>query len=194
MNKKDVIAFFDKLAPSWDAEMIRSEETVARILNIAGITQGVRVLDVACGTGVLIPDYLQRGAAQVTGVDISAGMIEQAKRKFDDPRVSLLCADIETVQLEQPFDRCVLYNAFPHFPDPERLLSALAGALVQGGRLTVAHGMSREKINAHHTGSARPVSLGLMEAQELAALFDRYFAVDAVVSDERMYAVSGVKR
>lgn len=33
----------------------------------------MRLLDVACGTGVLFPDYLARGAS-VTGIDISPEM------------------------------------------------------------------------------------------------------------------------
>ena len=32
------------------------------------------------------------------------------------------------------------------------------------GRLTIAHGWSRERINAHHAGAAQKVSNGLMEA------------------------------
>ena len=42
--------------------------------------------------------------------------------------------------------------------------------LKPGGTLTVAHGMSREKIDAHHHGTARHVSNGLMPAEELAEI------------------------
>ena len=66
MNKQDVIRFFDRLAPQWDADMVRNETVIAKILDGAGIRSGIHVLDVACGTGVMIPDYLSRGVASVT--------------------------------------------------------------------------------------------------------------------------------
>ena len=36
MNKKNVIAFFDRLAPQWDADMIRSDEIIG-ISAVVGI-------------------------------------------------------------------------------------------------------------------------------------------------------------
>ena len=57
IKKTDVIDFFDRCAPTWDAEMVRSDEKINIILNNAGVHSGSRVLDVACGTGVLVPDY-----------------------------------------------------------------------------------------------------------------------------------------
>ena len=195
MDKARIIEFFNRLAPQWDAEMVRNEPVISRILDLADIRGGVTVLDVGCGTGVLLPDYLARGVASVTGVDISPEMIRCAQEKFDsDPRVTLRIADVMDTDFAAPFDRCVVYNAFPHFSDPARLLDRLADNLVSGGRLTGAHGMSRERIDAHHMGAARDVSCGLPSADALAALFDKRFAVDQVVSDEEMYLVSGVKK
>jgi demethylmenaquinone methyltransferase/2-methoxy-6-polyprenyl-1,4-benzoquinol methylase len=51
--------------------------------------------------------------------------------------------------------------------------------------------MSREKIDAHHHGTASHVSNGLMPAEDLAALFEKHLTVAAVISDERMYQVVG---
>ena len=87
MKKEDVIEFFDRLAPGWDSDMIRSDEVIGEILDNAGVTAGKEVLDVACGTGVLIPDYLEREVAQVTGIDISEEMIKIARRKFAQEQV-----------------------------------------------------------------------------------------------------------
>ena len=192
IDTRDVIAFFDRLAPDWDAGMVRNEAVIARILDLAGIVPGADVLDVVTGTGVLIGDYLKRGAASVMAVDISPRMAEIARGKFaGEPRVAVHCGDAHEMDLGS-FDRILIYNAFPHFSDPERLFGNLSRQLRPGGRLTVAHGMSRERINAHHRGGASHVSNGLPTAEEMAALLAPFVRVDQVISDESMYLVSGV--
>ena len=195
MEKSDVIAFFDKCAPTWDAEMIKNDAIMEKILDNAEIGPEMDILDVACGTGVMFPYYLQRGVASVTGIDISSEMVRIAREKYkDEPKVSVLCADVEEARFERKFDRIVVYNAFPHFPKPKRLIKLLASLLKEGGRLTVAHGASRETIDNHHKGSASKVSNGLMSADSLKKIFDSYFDVEVMISNSRMYQVSGVKR
>lgn len=174
--------------------MIRNEPVIRTILDNAGIRAGMDVLDVACGTGVLFPDYLARDVHSVTGVDIAPEMARRAAEKFPDARVTVLCGDIETVPLPQPFDCCMVYNAFPHFPDPARLIAHLATLLKTGGRLSVAHGMSRAMLDRHHAGSASAVSISLISETELAACMAPYFDVDVVISDDRMYQVCGTKK
>ena len=193
IETKEVIEFFDRLAPSWDAEMIRSDEVINTILDNAEVTEEKDILDVACGTGVLIPDYIKRNVASVTGIDISPKMAEIARAKFLQERVTILCGDVETTAFDRLFDCIVVYNAFPHFPDQERLIRILSGLLRPGGTLTVAHGMSREKIDAHHHGTASHVSNGLMPADDLAVIFGKHLTVTTVISDERMYQVVGKK-
>lgn len=194
IEQKDVIAFFDERAGEWDAGMVRSDEKIGRILDNAKVTAGSRVLDIACGTGVLIGDYLRRNVESVTAVDISPEMIRRARDKLRDDRVQFLCGDVETLDVGRDFDAVVVYNAFPHFPDPERLVAHLASLLRPGGVLTVAHGMGRAAIDGHHKGRASHVSRGLMSAQELAAIFEKYLTVTTVLSTEEMYQVAGEKR
>ena len=195
MNKQDVIDFFDRMAPQWDADMIKNDTVIGKILDNAEVEAGQDILDVACGTGVMFPYYLNRGAASVTGIDISPEMVKIAENKFaEEPRVQVICGDVEKVKLDRKFDRIVVYNAFPHFPKPKRLIKILAGLLKEGGRLTIAHGQSREAIDDHHQGSASKVSNGLMTADSLKKLFDPYFDVEIMISNSQMYQVSGVKR
>ena len=195
MEKKDIIEFFDRCAPTWDAEMIKSDVKIGRILDNAEVGAGMDVLDVACGTGVMFDYYLQRDVASVTGIDISPEMAKIAAEKYaGEPKVQVICGDVEEYAFGRQFDRIVVYNAFPHFPYPKRLIKKLAKLLKIGGRLTVAHGMSREAIDGHHSGSASKVSNGLMEADSLKRIFDAHFQVEVVISNDHMYQVSGVKR
>lgn len=191
MEKKDVITFFDNCAPWWDADMVRNEDIIATILNYGGIREGIDVLDVACGTGVLFPDYLKRGVSSVTGIDISPEMAKIAQSKF--PEVSVICGDVESVEFGKKFDAVMVYNAFPHFPDPAHLIEVLSGLVKPGGRLSVAHGMSRAALTHHHE-RATVVSIDLLEEHELATLFAPWFDVDVIISDDRMYQVAGVRK
>ena len=192
MEKKDIAAFFDRCAPWWDDDMIRNEVLITTILDNCGIKGGMDVLDVACGTGVLFPDYQKRGVASLTGIDISPEMAKIAAAKF--PEATVICGDVEETRFDRQFDAVMVYNAFPHFPEPARLIEALAKVVKPGGRLSVAHSMSRAQLQAHHQGRASKVSIDLIHEKELAELLAPFFDVDVVISNDRMYQVAGTRR
>ncbi len=191
MEKQDVIDFFDKCAPWWDDDMIRHDDLITTIFTGAGIREGIDVLDVACGTGVLFPDYLKRKVASVTGIDISPEMAKLAAAKF--PEVNVICGDVETTEFNRQFDTVMVYNAFPHFPKPAKLIEVLSGLVKPGGKLSIAHGMSRAALIDHHKRASK-VSIDLLEARELVKLLEPWFDVDVVISTDRMYQVAGVRR
>ncbi len=191
MNKQDIIAFFDNCAPWWDADMVRNEPVIAKILNNGDIRKGASVLDVACGTGVLFPDYFARGA-RVTGIDIAPEMARRAAEKF--PEATVICGDVETAEFPELFDCVMVYNAFPHFPDPAKTVEALARWVRPGGTLSIAHGMSRHQLLQHHAGRASKVSIDLLEEQALAALLSPWFYVTTVISNADMYQVAGIRK
>ena len=190
IDKNEVIAFFDSWAPRWDSEMVCNDFVINTILDNAGVHEGAKVLDVACGTGVLVPYYLDWNVSSVLGVDISPKMIEIAKGKFLSDNVTFVCTDAETGFFGSDFDCIVIYNAFPHFSDADKLICNLGRMLKKDGILTVAHGMSREKINSHHRNVGN-VSNGLMPASKLADLLNKHLDVTDVISDDRMYQVCG---
>ena len=194
MKKSDIIAFFDSRAEFWDAETVKSDEIIESILDNVRASAGQNILDVACGTGVMFPYYLRRRAASITGIDISPAMAKIAAEKFADAEnIRVICGDVEETDFAQSFDLVMVYNAFPHFPEPERLIAALCAVLKPGGRLCIAHGASREAIDECHKGPAAKISLGLMEAGELKKLLEKYLTVETVISNEFMYQVSGRK-
>lgn len=192
MDKKEIAAFFDSAAGSWDEIQVRNEEVIKLILDKSDVLEGSDVLDIACGTGVLFGDYLGRGAASVTGIDISGEMLRIAKEKF--PQVSLICGDAETYDFENKYDVIMIYNAFPHFPNPAKLFSNLSKALKESGRLTVAHGISMAELEKCHSGKAKNVSRPLPGKEALAEIMAPYIKADILISDENMYMVSGVKK
>lgn len=190
MDKKQIITFFDAMADGWDSNQERNEKAIDFILTKGGVRDGVNVLDVACGTGILFHDYLNRGA-KVTGMDISSEMLRVAGEKFPD--IKVICADAEAYKFEEKYDVVMIYNAFPHFPDPEKLLLNLSNALRDGGRLTVAHGLSEKELAECHATVAKDVSLPLPSKEKLANMMSASLKVDVMISDEEKYIVSGVK-
>lgn len=194
MDTKSIQAFFDACAPSWDAEMIKSDRIIARILDGACVGEGKSVLDVACGTGVLFPDYLARNVAGVTAIDLSPAMVEIARSKTVGQPIEVLCGDVEQYDFGRTFDCVMVYNAFPHFPDSRRALCTLARLVSVGGTLTVAHGMSRERLQQHHSGSASSVSIELPELAELTAMLPPELTPLVTISDEEMYQLTAQRR
>lgn len=196
MQKNEVIAFFDSWADVWDEHQKTDPEKLNLILDNANICAGKKVLDVGCGTGVLEPFFLERKVKSVKAVDISSRMIQIAVSKFNEENVEFVCGDIETFPEEEKFDCVIVYNALPHFADTEVLVGKLLQLLVQGGTLSIAHSMSREKLLEHHNGSAKKVSVEIPEVRELAELIkkaDLRVRVTTMISDEKMYQLSVVK-
>ncbi len=189
-----IAKFFDELAFAWDENNVYNEDIVCKILDNAQVAENKTVLDVACGTGVLFEEYLLRKVKKVTAIDISSQMVEIAKKKANGTQIEVVCGDVETYLFTEKYDCCVIYNAFPHFLCPERLISILEKVLKEDGIITVAHSMSREDINKIHSGSAKKVSIELMEIEKLAILLEPYFDVTVCVSNEDMYQICGKKK
>ncbi len=191
MDKKDVIEFFNNIAPHWDNEQLRNEDVISLILEKGDIAKDKQILDVACGTGVLFPDYISLGA-NVTGIDISPEMVKMAKEKF--PGIEVICGDAESYSFENQFDAVMIYNAFPHFIKPKTLFANLTKHLNSGGRLTIAHGISEKELQQCHSGKAKNISLPLPTKEKLAEMLSEFCSVDIMISDEKMYMVSGLKK
>ncbi len=194
MDKKEIASFFDSLAETWDSTTIKNKQKVETILDYAEVFAHKSVLDIACGTGVLVPDYIERKIDRYVGVDISTNMIDIAHGKFSNYKgFEFFCADAETVTLNEKFDCIVIYDAFPHFVNPMILFKNLSDHLKENGRITVAHSMNRDEITAIHARNARNVSTILPEADKLKVLMSQFFNIDICVSNNKMYIVSGKK-
>ena len=172
--------------------MIIFDDIVSRIFDEAGIDKEKDILDVACGTGVLIPYYLNRNVRSVTAVDISPKMTEIARSKFSRPNVEIICGDADEYDFDKKFDCIVIYNAIPHFADVKKLINHLSEYLKDGGSITVCHGMSRDMINSHHKYVPSDVSAELPDIDDMAENFTSLKNIKKI-SDNRMYLVTGYK-
>src|SRR3954470_7478272 len=97
---------------------------------------GERILDLACGDGVLTEKIIARGA-ELVGVDGSADMVAAAQKRGIDARV----VDAYQLNFTSEFD-AVFSNAALHWMkrDPDAVIQGVRRALRPGGRFVAEMG------------------------------------------------------
>lgn len=105
------------------------------------IEPGMRVLDVACGTGNTAIPAARRGAI-VTGVDIAPNLLEQARARAAAENVVVAFDEGDAEHLHYPdasFDAVVTVFGAMFAPRPERVAAELARVLKPGGLLAMGN-------------------------------------------------------
>ncbi|MFL5494650.1 MAG: methyltransferase domain-containing protein, partial [Gemmatimonadales bacterium] len=115
------------------------QEWAPRVADAARIRPGDRVLDVACGTGVLTREAASRAGptGAVTGLDLSPEMLAVAARLSSGLRWQQGSGQALPFP-DQSFDAVVSQFGLMFFPDPVGGLREMMRVLVPGGRLAVA--------------------------------------------------------
>jgi len=142
-------ASYDPLAAQFDVFSTRlSAGAARRLLDLAEVRRGDRVLDVGTGAG-LLPFELLRSRApvqSVVGIDLSTGMIDAARKKaqaagLPESRLRFERMDAEQLAFgDASFDLVVSAFALTHVPHPEVALGEMVRVLRRGGRLAIAVG------------------------------------------------------
>mgnify|MGYP001630451023 CR=1 FL=1 len=187
--------FFDKMASDWDEKVFLDTDKVNTVFKIAGVPENARILDVACGTGVLIPSLLESHPEYVAAIDLSPAMIEVARSKYTESCLSIQTGNFYEFE-ERGFDLITVYNAYPHFQDKAGFFRQAYNLLNPKGRLLVFHGSGREEINACHKGEeeVERISTVLKPCQEEKLLMEQLFRVDVIIDTEEYYVLSGIRR
>jgi len=148
--------FFDQEAPAYD-ENVFTKNTLAEVdflIDVLGLERGMAVLDVGCGTGRHAVELARRGY-HVTGVDVSAGMLAEARRRAEGAGVDVrwIEADAQRFSLPDAFDAVIclcegacglLGSGDDPIGQPQAIIENAARAMKWGARcvFTVLNGFA----------------------------------------------------
>lgn len=176
-----------------------AEDTMRLTLETTGVTTDDRVLDVACGPGLVACAFAQI-ARHVTGIDLVPAMIQQARHRQTEmglSNVNWLVGDIRPLPFEDGAFTLVLSRyAFHHLENPAAVLSEMARACAPGGRVAVIDfDMPPEKAAAfdhmeqlrdpsHFHALSLPEMRGMFEAAGLIELREAFYTVPMGVEQQ----------
>lgn len=124
-----------------------TKQYIDPLLDAADVKKGMKVLDVACGPGIVSKKIKERGATQA-GIDFSPQMISIARRTYPD--LQFLEGDAQQLPFDdKTFDRVVMNFGMLHLPDPLQAMKEACRVLRSKGRFafTVWAGPTKSPVN-----------------------------------------------
>jgi len=191
--------FFDtQVEAEWACGAYSGRELVqiARMLELGGIGQGLKVLEPGCGTGRLTRVLADRVGprGKVVAMDISRRMVEACRVTAGSKgNVELYCVGVEDYPLpQQAFDAVVCHQVFPHFDDKPGVLTIFARTLAPRGVLILCHFINSSEINDVHRKASEAVAHDLMPpAETLGRMFrSAGFKIECFHDDEDGYLLT----
>jgi len=180
--------FFDRLAQEWDLSFTAEDlERLSHLVDSLGVSEGMDIIDLGCGTGVLF-DLLRRRVGpegSVTGVDYSIEMVRVAHRNFPFDNVNVVEADATNLPFkDSAFDMAVSFSAFPHFSDKQRVLQEVNRVLKSGAMFYIIHLQSSKDLASLHKRIGGPVMHDrLPSTEELHEMFSASNFTDINIED-----------
>ena len=130
---------------NWADQKVGPFKSTTELVKIAEIKSDDKVLDVACGTGVVSKEISKSLGRKglVVGIDLSRTALEIAKRSIVFPNVNFLEMDAENISFNFKFDKITCQYGLMFFPDSGKVLKSIYKILISNGKLVVAvHGLA----------------------------------------------------
>ena len=134
LHRQQIENQFDRAALTYDSAALlqrqMGSELLQRIKEL-GVAKDSRLIDLGCGTGEMLSQLHGNGFSDLTGLDLSAGMISVAKAKV--PHASFVHAAIESIPCEEERFDVVASNAAIQWCDAEVASKEIERVLRPGG-------------------------------------------------------------
>ena len=139
--------FFNKMAPHWNDSP--KNEKIPEYLDMLPLKEGMKVLDLGCGTGKISELLYQKVNRKITAIDLSENMIEIAQKTNDNSHIDFRCLDFYQFD-EVGYDFIICFDAYPHFLDVESFVEKANNLLNDGGFVAILHDLGRKSLESHH--------------------------------------------
>lgn len=195
---------WDKAADSYEIGWRESLAAVqTRMLEVAAPRPGERVLDTACGTG-LVTFPLARsvtGSGSVVATDISQAMIDRVQHeatRLGMSQVDAFRSDAEALDTlaDNTFDLVTCALGFMYYPDPRQALCEIMRVLKPGGRTAITIWGARKNcgwagifpiVEARVSSTVCPLFFQLGTGRAFASLMEAVGFTG--VADERLSSI-----
>ena len=138
--------------------------------------RGKSVLDAACGTGYGSEILAEKGAIDVTGVDISSEAIDEAKKYYQHPKLQFIELDVLNLDsLGKKFDMVVSFETIEHLAKPDKFLKQVHLILKPEGTFICS---SPNRNYSSRNQTENPYHLSEMTYKEFLTCFEQYFVID----------------
>lgn len=151
--KKKLIKTWNEIAPRYHKRWAKYKagpfQSTTKLVLAAQLRQGQRVLDLACGTGIVSNEILSKigHSGHLVGVDSSISAINIAKRWLNrNSNVDFIIADVENLHFNEKFDAVTCQYALFFFPDAYQVLQNIKQCLKKGGSLAIAVHGARDSV------------------------------------------------
>lgn len=130
--------FTRQAVPFSTAASLRDAGLIGLIVEASAVTAQDRVLDVACGPGLVMRAFSEH-AAHVVGIDLVPAMLDRAREVLAGvPNVTLTLGDVLALPFaDHSFDVVVSRFAFHHMHEPARVMREMRRVCRAAGRVVV---------------------------------------------------------
>lgn len=127
---------FDRISVKYREKSLIQQKAAVKLFDLLKIKSHDDIIDIACGPGHITNWISKATSGKVIGIDISDGMIKQAKALY--PEIEFRQTAVEDIDYNDEFDVAFCNSALQWFGHPDRAIAAIFKSLKRSGRLGLA--------------------------------------------------------